>query len=154
MKKLQNHVTFLRTLSGESQMLISKDKNHFRVDTLQLNAPRWQLCDNERHCLLWIFGSKKCHLISSPVKLPVLGTVLFCLIPLDVGFHFSFHPFSQLWGKLERSYSAQGFENRLTCRVFLCFTGTETTEPRRGVRLPMNSLCSSGTSWQRGWPSS
>lgn len=67
-------------------MLVSKDKNHFRVDTLQLNAPRWQLCDNQRHCWLWISGSRKCHLIGSPVKLPVLWTVLFCLIPLDVAF--------------------------------------------------------------------
>lgn len=66
-EKLQNQVTFVQALSGESQLLISKDKNQFRVNTLELNTPRCLLCNNEGNCFLWIFVSKKYHLISSPV---------------------------------------------------------------------------------------
>lgn len=83
----------MQTLSGESQALRSTDKNQFRVNTLELNTPGCRLCNNKRNCLLWNFGSKKCHLHLFLYYLFVLWTILlFCLIPLEVHFHFSFSP--------------------------------------------------------------
>jgi len=57
----------MQALSSESQLLVSKDENQFRVNTLECNTPRYLLCNNKRKCLFWFFWKQNITILKAAI---------------------------------------------------------------------------------------